>query len=447
MMTPEQALATFRALADAHLSERWKLRRIEQYWRGEQAHPAVPQGMPQELRQLAAMSRVNVMRIVVSSVAQTMYVDGYRRARDEEDAEAWRIWQVNQMDARQSAVHRAALAYGVAYLSVLPGDPAPRFRIYSPLRMLAIYGDPSDMWPMMAIAYDGAVQTPGDMRSTVTRWRLIDDEAVYPFIARGSNGVDSPEPAGDPVPHGAGVCPVVRFVNLHDADGRYEGEVEPLIQLQDQVDLTTFGLMVAQHYGAFRQRAIIGWVAESEEQALRASAQRLWQFDDPDVKLFEFGQTDLGGYIESREASLRHIATLSQTPVHELIGAMVNLSAEALVAAEAGQRRKVVERQMSFGESWEQALELAGAMAGLEVDPEAEVRWRDTESRALSQTVDALGKMAQMLGVPAVELWERIPGVSQQDVQRWRRAWEQGDVLAQWRAELEQQAAGMAELG
>lgn len=44
------------------------------------------------------------------------------------------------------------------------------------------------------------------------------------------------------------------------------GIVEPLIDLQDQINITSFGLQVAQHYGAFRQRYILGWVAETEEQ-------------------------------------------------------------------------------------------------------------------------------------------------------------------------------------
>jgi hypothetical protein len=154
--------------------------------------------------------------------------------------------------------------------------------------------------------------------------------------------------------------------------------------------------------------------------------------DKPDdIKIGEFEQTQLDGYLESRESSLRHAATISQTPVHELIGQMVNLSAEALVAAEAGQRRKVAERQTSFGESWEQVLSLAGSIASFEVDEDAQVRWRDTESRALSTVVDALGKMAQMLNIPPQELWERIPGVTQQDVERWKTTAEQSDAFAQ----------------
>jgi hypothetical protein len=53
-------------------------------------------------------------------------------------------------------------------------------------------------------------------------------------------------------------------------------------------------------------------------------------------------------------------------------------------------------------------------------DTSAQVIWRDTEARSLASTVDALGKLVTMLGVPPQALWERIPGVTQQDVERWK---------------------------
>jgi hypothetical protein len=343
------------------------------------------------------------------------------------------------MDRRQIAVHRAAIAYGMSYTSVLPGvddfnDPMPVIRGHSPRAMVALYGSDDD-WALSAMQ----VTRSGDHYLL----RLFDDQEIHILSVKNLDDTAEVEYI-ESVVHGVGIVPVVRFRNVADLDEDHMGEIERLIPIQDQIDGTTFGLLVAQHYAAFRQRWIIGWTAESEEQRLKASASRLWTFEDSpdDVKIGEFEQTDLTGYLKSREDSLRHAATLSQTPAHELIGQMVNLSAEALVAAEASQRRKITERQMSFGESWEQVLSLAGILNGVDPDVESQVRWRDTESRALSATVDALGKMAQMLGIPVQELWERIPGVSQQDVERWKGVFEQGDPMRQLLVEMERQAAG-----
>lgn len=69
--------------------------------------------------------------------------------------------------------------------------------------------------------------------------------------------------------------------------------------------------------------------------------------------------------------------------------------------------------------------------------------WRDTEARSLSTTVDALGKLAQMLNVPVEELWERVPGVTKTDVDRWRKAAERArrdaDAMEQLNRMLDRQ--------
>jgi hypothetical protein len=319
-------------------------------------------------------------------------------------------------------------------------------------------------------------------------WRLFDDEAVY-YIGEDK---DDDYKFIELREHGAGVCPVVRYLDEDDLDADDDvepainnqsglqhdvpmrGQVAPLMSIQDQIDLTTFGLLVAQWYSAFRQRWAIGWVAPeeralieqvlesnavdpdaptAEEQAdaavaaarlaqMKAGASQLWTFDEhpDDMKLGEFEQTNLDGYIKSREASLRHAATLSQTPVHELIGELVNLSAEALAAAEAGRDRKVDERQTLLGESHEQTLWLAGKLGAIQVPDDAQVVWRDTSARAFAATVDALGKLVQMLGIPPQELWERVPGATRQDVERWKKAAKEGDSFAFLGDLLERQA-------
>lgn len=411
-------------------AERSRLDRIHQYLRGRQRAYWLPTGTPTEVHRLAEMAQVNVLGFVVDASTQALYVDGYRTKDNPEEQPAWSAWQANRMDRRQIGVHRSGLSYGASYAVVLPGDSQATIQGVSPRRMTAVYGADDD-WPMWAL--EQRPTTAGEL------YRLIDDEAVY-WVTRNEGGelqwIDTEE-------HGIGECPVVRFKSTEDLDAEIVGDVEPLFALQDQINVTTFSLLVAQHYGAHRQRYIIGWLAESEEQALKASAQKLWTFDDDpdDIKIGEFDQTQLDGYIDSREATLRHLATISQTPVHELLGSLANLSAEALAAARDSHNRKLEERKTMFGESWEQVLELVAVIDGYPVDRGAWVRWRDMEARSLAQTADALGKLVQMLGVPAEALWERVPGVSQQEVDAWKEAARNGDSLGQLADLLDRQMA------
>lgn len=410
-------------------AEKEALDTVHNYWHGKQPHPFAPVGAPADVRRLALMSRINIMDIVVTAVSQTLYVEGYRADRAQEDAPAWEVWQAAKLDAEQAGVHDAALAYGTSYVTVLPGDPLPVIRGYSPRYMTVLYGDDPD-WPIRALA--------ADPNANGWMFRMFDDEAVYFFEA---NAEGNELKFLESRTHDLGIVPVVRFRNRIDLDSDNIGEVEKLYEIQDQIDHTTFNLKVAEHFGAFRQRAIIGWTAASEEETLKAAASRVWTFEDgPDqVKVQDLDQTSLDGYLDSRESAIRYASVLAQVPPHYLLGMLANLSAEALVAAESSLMRKSKQRRMSFGESWEQVLSLAGRIAGFETSEDAQVRWADTESRAFSATVDALTKL-QTLGVPMELILERVPGFTQQDVERAKAIIQSGDPISNLALMLQQQA-------
>ena len=424
-LTPEQAIDRARELHQQSETERHRLDEVRRYWMGRQHLPAViPTASPPEVKILARLSRVNVIGIVVESLAQSLAVEGFRAKRELDNAAVWGVWQSNKLDARQSIIHRAVLAYGVAYAVVTPGTPVPVIRGLSPRRLTAMYDDDNPDWPVVALE-----------RRPKGPWRLYDEANVHLVRHDGSGKFEHVEAKR----HDAGTTPVVRYLEVQDPDWDDEptneastdayaqdrqviGQVAGLMTIQDQIDLITFNLLIAQHYAAFRQRYVIGWLAPDENTRMKMGASQWLTFeDDPSqVKVGDLEATPLDGYLKSREASFRQAASLSQTPAHELIGDLVNLSAEALAAAEAGRDRKVADRQTTIGESHEQTLALAGRLGQVAVPDDAQVVWRDTSARSLAATVDALGKIAQMLKVPPDELWERIPGISQQDVQRWR---------------------------
>lgn len=439
-LDPDDAVSIATKLLIMREDEQPRLKKIAAYLRNDSSSVYVPRGARQEYRWLIKRARLNILPLVVTVVAQSLYVDGYRPAKSDDDAPVWATWQANRMDGRQHGLHRAVLKYGVAYVTVLPGTPNPVITPKSPRRMTAFYADPvDDEWPMYAIEETIQNIAPGKQQRIIN---LYDEVARYrltaPVQARSTFTLD---PDGT-AKHDLGVCPVVRYLNGDDLDGdaSVRGEVEPLIEMQDQLNSTTFNLLMAQQYAAFRQRYATGMAVPldpdtgSPVEPFNAAVNRLWVAEDPDTRFGEFNATDLSGYLNSREATIRHIATVSQTPPHNLLGQMVNLSAEALNAAESSSQRKIGERKSSFGEAHEQMLRLAALAGGDQdgwTDTSSQVVWRDTGSRSLAQTADALGKLVTMLGVPPEELWQLIPGITQQDVERWRVAAKQKDAIAQ----------------
>jgi hypothetical protein len=441
-LTVNGALSLARELLAVRDREKTRLDLVHRYLRDdpkERRLSGLPENSPPDVVRLARLSRVNLLKYVVSARVQGLYVDGFRTPASPDNLAPWTTWQRNRFDARQIGVHRAGLAFGASYVTVLPGEvrgqTVPVMRGASPRKLTIGLGEDDD-WPAAAL-----------QQLTEKRWRLIDPEAVYE-LRRGDG--DAFEVTDEDIRlHGAtydgeAVCPVVRFRDTDDLDDPVRGIVEPHMQLQDQINITTFGLQVAQHYGAFRQRWIMGWLAENESKALEMGASRLMMFEDSpgDVQVGEFAQTDLRGYIDSREATIRHLATVSQTPVHELLGELINLSAEALEAARASQQAAVQENKLVMGEAHEQVLNLAGEMGGAAVDPEATVVWGDTRIRSLSEAAAAFGDLVERLGVPPRELWKRIPGIAQHEVEAWKAAADSGDAFADLEALLDRQTAG-----
>lgn len=440
-LSADDATDVVKHLLKVREGEKARLDLIHDYMRGKVCGIYVPRSATQEYRRLVDQSKLNIMPLVVTAVAQNLFADGYRPEKESKNAPAWEIWQANRMDARQAGLYRAALAYGVSYATVLPGKPVPVITPYSPRQLTAVYEDViNDEWPVYAVVE----RTVYENRKPVKRLRMLDEEMVYEFTGTVDGG--SPTLTKSSA-HGLGVCPVPRWLNEYgDIDDGSQGEVEPLMSQQDSLQQTTFGLRMAEHYAAFRQRWVTGMKIQEDENGVpiepfNLAVNRMLQAEEPTTKFGDFAQTELAGYLNSRKATLSIISALAQVPPHALLvsDGLINLSADALAAIESGLQRKVGERKTSFGESNEQMLRLAslahGDPAGWE-DTNAQIQWRDTESRSLAQVADALGKMAQMLNVPPRALWERIPGVTTQDLERWERIADEDGGVAELNAML-----------
>lgn len=407
--------------------ERQRIDAIDCWYRHDHEPIQLPPKSTLEHRRLAELARTPFLGLVVTNVAQALFVDGYRSPADDVgeegagDSAPWNLWLSNRLAGRQGAIWRAALAFGHAYGTALPGVddfdvPTAVMRGVSPRKMLAFYADPAeDDWPLYALRVESAGGN----------WvlRLYDDTSVYNLSIENGSTLFL-----DFQRHDLGFCPVVRF-GMIDLDGRSDGEVVPFIPLAKRIDKTIYDRLLVQHFNSWKVRTVSGMAQpdtteEAEKARLLLRQQDLLISDSIDTKFGVLDETGLDGFISAYESDIRTLAAASQTPVHAMVGDLINLSADALVAARAALDAKVEERQSSFASSTEQWLRAGALVVGDDAsarDMKAHVVWRDTSIRSMASAADALGKFAQMLGVPVEALWAKIPGVTKVDIEEWKQ--------------------------
>lgn len=433
MLTEDEATKIAGDLWTRQIVEQPQFDRFAAYFDGKRGIPDVPESSSDELKELARISVKNVLPMIIESFNSNLTVIGYRTNSSKEQDAGWDWWQQQKLDARQEEVHRPCLKYGVSYLRILPAqDPNTGARVgqavpRSPRQLFTLYENPeTDDWPVYAL--DQWIESPAGERST-RRALLIDDEASYPMdlgdvpigmVKDSRQQLSNRAPLSvrqvdDPIPHDRGHCPVVRFINERDPEQLLTGEIEPLIIPQRALNAANFDRLSLARFGAFPQKVIIGWTGKTKEETLKAAASRVWAFEDQDVKAQTLQPGSIDPYNALIEEMVEHIATVAQVPVANVTGKMVNLSAEALAAANSIQQRKIKGKRDSLGESWEQAIAEGAAISGIQTDPAAEVVWRNTDVQPYATVIDGIVKL-QAAGVPIDVLVQDVPGWSQQQV-------------------------------
>lgn len=447
MPTPEQWRDR---LLEALTKQRTRVRDLRKYYEGEHPLPSPPKALQFDVyreacaayESLARMGATNFTSLIADAPANRLAVTGFRFGEATGDTDAWGIWQRNHLDADSPLVHSTGLAVGNAYAMVWADengqaeitveDPEQTIVAYAPgsrrRRVAALRSWMDDDDVEVAIVYlpDGIYKfqrdadvTAGAIDGGWQRWQSSADRSW-------------------PVPNPLGKVPVIEFranPQLKAAPfGGGRSEFQTVLPIQDRINKTVFDRLVTSEFQAFRQRWVIGWEPPVDADGnadstgmYRASVSRLQMFwnedaeSNRDIRVGEFGQVDLGPFLKAVEADVQQMAAITETPAYYLLGQMVNISSDALIAAETGLITKTERHRDQFSESWEEVMRLALEVEG---DPRADdtssmVIWSDIEQRTWGQTVDAVLKMKQ-LGVPTEALWSMLPNVTPQDIARWK---------------------------
>lgn len=416
------------------MADRPRLDLLEQYRCGDHPLPIGHQRMREAFRVLQKKARSNYTGLVVEAVKERSRALGIRKGSKTIDPAAQKRWQANSLDAESMICHSWSATFGRAYAIVGPPTQEnydqPVVSIEDPREVIH---EPHPLRRRKAVA--GLKIYVDDIVGQHKAVLYLDDGSVYYFyrVKRKNEGlyrkfdqakwlVDESDFEGGETQLPIKVCPVVPFINRPDYEPMGFGEFEDVLDVQDRINSTILDRMVISRMQAYRQRWMKGTKITDDEgnplPPFDPGADLLWAVEDDKAEFGEFQTTDIRPLLDATKADINDLAAITRTPPHYLLGALVNVSGDALTAAETGLVSKVRDRMNSWGESWEDVDRIGGLYLGEEPDPTSTMIWADPQFRSVAEASDAAVKQ-QAVGVPWADLMALL-GFGPTDIERMR---------------------------
>ena len=458
-----------------------RVARLEKYYdHGFDILPTPPQGMNAEVyaeakaafENLSQLGVTNYARMIAQAPMERLSVQGFRlgdlksKAAQKRSDQAWALWQANQLDSEFPLALETTFVTGQSYGMVWPADSGPSaMTCEHPGETIVAYEAGSRRKRAAAlrrwITEAGRLRVNLYMPAKLFKWQsasAIPAIATLPMDSQPAPWDDRPDrlyvPAsfaaglgsweecpGDNEPFGLpnplGVVNVIEFAINTGLRARPfgggVGQFEPVLSILNRINKGIFDRLVTAEHQAFRQRWSIGWdppvdpkTKEPDPRAtFRASRAALWTFqgDTDKVKVGEFAQAEFDHFIKADQSDVNAAAAISKTPPHYLLGAIVNISGDAIAAAESGIVLTAEKQALVLSDPIEEferlGLQAEGSPAAN--DRSSMVIWGPFERRSWAEQIDGIIKLrAAFPEVPSEELWPMIPGMTPQDVARWK---------------------------
>lgn len=429
-------------LAEKHSLRLPTLRKYLNYYEGNQDLVFATQRFQDHYGGLFKELAVNICGVIVQAMVERMKVQGVsfpaEEAEEQEahDPAAWAMWQRNGLDAHSQEHHTQTATTGYGYMTVW-GDSDDRavITVEDPLQMIVAYSS----------------STPRKRAAALKRW--IDEWTGYEFAtlylpdsvhrfmsttaASPINGTFQSQvdvtwvPRGDEttsvVDNPLGVVPVVEYVNDPNVRGEGRSEIASIIPIQDAINKLVCDMILASEFAAYPQRWAVGLEAVVDkdgkaQKPFEAAMERLWTMNNPDGKFGQFAPADLTNYVKGKESLLQDAAFQSRTPRHYFMQSGQAPSGDSIKGGETGLVAKVLDREGSHSERYEETFRLGFLVEGNKEKAnawDAEIKWKDPEYRTEGELTDAVIKQFQAGLIPHDYALNRL-GYSPQDIEKIR---------------------------
>ncbi len=338
--------------------------------------------------------KINMCPIVVDALAEKLKVAGFECDNKPDVLREW--WRRSRMDAAQAVIHTAAVRDGDTYVLVEWSNEhkRPMFtqeNAYDGSQGLhVIYSDECRNVPVVAIKR-WIVTSGAQIKTRRTNLYYPDRIEKYTDLGTGKDWTEYTDETGQyagmwPIPWGTEAepldIPVIHFRNRDQGYSYGESELNDPIPLQNGLNKAIIDLLAAADTTGFQM--IWGTGIPSGTTFTVAPGSTLAS-TDPAARFGVITPANLDGLIALKDSIAADIAKITRTPLSyfQLSGQVA--AAGTLKEQRSGLISKALDRQMTFGNSWEDvqymARKLHNAFGPGGMDEEAEIStvWVDDE--------------------------------------------------------------------
>jgi hypothetical protein len=385
----------------------------------------------------------NYFPVVADALSERLSITGIDA--DEQSGDIWQWYELNRGDALQAVVHSAAVRDGDAYILVEWNEAGLPMWSFEPAYdgtegAEVVYSIERRDEPLFGYK---RWQTGGELerlniyypervekyKGRASAWQLIE---VLPWTDTGQEG-------GLPL----GI-PLIHFKNKDQGYKYGRSEVADVVPLQNALNKSIIDMVAAADTTAFR----IFWMLGDDPEGIEITPGS-WIYSEKSpndsengVSVGYFPGEDLTNLINFKDSFVAEIARVSRTPLSyfQMSG---NVMAEGtLKQQEAGLVSRAKDRQVTFGNAWEDVFYLSrrlwnafGSAPELPEEQSFSMLWADPETRNDAAFILML-KTKHELGVPAETLWGEM-GYSAEKIEEFKKSPEYQARLAQLKMSID----------
>lgn len=378
---------------------------------------------------------LNVLQTVTLAAQERMHVEGFKVGGKVND-DLWQIWQDNNFDLGSEQMLLERMSLSEAYVLVDPNEGRPLLTSEHPEQ--CITEDEPGRRRTRAAGLKVWFDDLGDQPLVKAMVYLPDNVYLYaaPTRAwskhRGTAGL-AIRPSWELQDSGSGnnpigEVPLVPFPNRPRMLRRPLPEFHPAIKVQRRINKTLLDRMAMQDQGSFKALWATGIdipedpaTGEPVEPFQRA-IDRMFTNENPEGRFGQFEPEDIKQMLEAVRDDVKDAALLVPTPPDQILGEMVNVSADGLKSAQASLVSRVRGHMRVSDEGLEDVGRMSLKSAGKSTDGVERMTtiWRNPEYRTEGEMSDAATK-ALANGMPHEAVWERYYGATPDEVTEWKR--------------------------